>query len=434
MEFRPNLTSSDPFGNHLNDLFHRVDQSLKSRINEAGAAVDLKIQTAEDLDLALENVRNAYKDSLDCTIDKASSAVQEVFNKLNAMVQKFEQSVQEDMGPLIDEAQQLVDSLPFSYYQPKLSYVSRYLVIDDVANHVSLVIFKGNFPKAGTQGFEPSLTVSDHACRLVKSDKQSLTFQVPQNIFKDSPQEHFSYQMGALQVPWDAGWILSNKTQFDYKVCLGALPQIAGQGYVVYLSDDQGKRIEEFEMNWKDSKLLEPKENEKISYISFTDYNKVTRELLSIFSPIDHQPILQYSVEKNGAWKIWAEPPKDLSALSEKIPEEKITVEVEVKVEEKITEEVKVVAEEGVSSTDPVIVQEQTPVVSYPSILGTRLYELYSLLTNWRSSEQSASLLGDAEKLKDQLITSTITSEDAANQIEELSKSVALLQSTQGTS
>lgn len=422
MEFRPSLVSSDPFGNLLNDLFNRVDQSLKSRIDDdADATIDLKIQTAEDLDLAIENVKNAYKDSLDCTIDKASSAAQDVFNKLNAMVQKFEQPVQEDMGPLMDEAQQLVNSLSFNSNQPTLSCHSRYLVIDDVTNHVSLVTFKGNFPSSGTQGFEPSLTVSGHSCRLVKSDKQSLTFQVPQGIFKDAPQRHYSYQIGALQVPWDAGWLRSNKTQFDYKVCLAALPQIAGKGEVVYLSDlSKQARKEEFEMNWRDSKLLEPKEKEKISYFSFTDYKKVKQVLPS------PKTTLQISVEENGSWRIWAEPPKDLCALSEKIPEEKIAVKV------------KVAVEEGVSSTDAETVQEQTPVVSYPSMLGSKLYELYSLLTNWRSSplsEQSDSLLKDAESLKKKLSQSAISPEEAATQIDLLTQSVNLLhESRQGSS
>jgi hypothetical protein len=413
MEFRPNLASSDPFGNLLDDLFHRVDKSVKSKIDDADAAIDLKIQTAEDLGLAIENVKNAYKDSLECTIDKTSSAVQEVFNKLNDMVQKFE--TQEEMSQLMDEAQQLVSNLSFSSKQPKLSSLSRYLVIDDATNHVSLVTFKGNFPYSGTQGFEPSLTFSDHKCHLVKSDHQSFTFHVPQGIFKEFPRTHYSYQIGALQVPWDAGWFLSHKTQFDYKVCLGALPQTAGKGSVVYLSEQE--RVEDFEMNWKDSKLLEPKANEKVSKVFFTDYKKVKQEYGE--ASIDHQHILQISVEENGSWKIWAEPPKDLCALSEKPPEEKIALEVNDAVKE------------GVTSIDPEIIQEQTPVISYPIVLQNKLFELYSLLTTWTSSsslsEQSANLLEDAEKLKGQLSQSVLSPEDAANQIEKLSQSMMSL-------
>ncbi len=235
------MMSNGLFGNLLDGLFNRVDQSIKDSIAHAkNAAIELEIETARELSLAIENAKNAYKDSLDYTIDKVSQSAQKAFNQLDSMVQKFEQHIDDEMDKLMLEAQQLVNSLPLTSKQPQVTRTQpRYLVVDDVANHVSLVIFKGNFPCSAKKGFEPTLTFSNRSCPLANSDTQSLTFQVPQAIFKDSVESHYSFQIGALQVPWDDGWLWSHKTQFDYKVCLGAIPKIAGKGFVEFVSKEE---------------------------------------------------------------------------------------------------------------------------------------------------------------------------------------------------
>lgn len=73
------------------------------------------------------------------------------------------------------------------------------------------------------------------------------------------------------------------------------------------------KRTEEFEMNWKDQKLLEPQGNEVISKVVFDNYIGVHQEF---GAPDIDGGTLKVVAEGNGKWKVWAEPPKDLQIAS----------------------------------------------------------------------------------------------------------------------
>jgi len=74
-------------------------------------------------------------------------------------------------------------------------------------------------------------------------------------------------------------------------------------------------RIENFDINWKDSKLLEPKSNEYINKVVFYAYDGSQQ---SFGKPdLSDRSVLKTEAEGNGKWKIWAEPPKDLQLDAE---------------------------------------------------------------------------------------------------------------------
>lgn len=148
------------------------------------------------------------------------------------------------------------------------------------------------------------------------------------------------------------------------------------------------ERKKDYKLNWKDPIDFKPESKEKIK-VSFTDYNKVTQEYTK--SSLDNKHILQIQ-EENGAWKIWAERPKDLAALSELAP-----------VEEK---------EISTTPSEPV---SDAPVNNYSQDLMQKFYDLLSALS-WKSSP----LLEDAEKLKEELEKSMISPDDAKGKVEDL--------------
>ena len=233
------IGASPTFGSLLDGLFSQVDDTIQQALQNAkDAGVELELEAGREIALAIENAKNAYKDSLDYTIDKVSVAAKNAFDRLSSMVDKFQKTTGNELKDLEIQAQQLLNTLPFSSKQPQLSNVTpRYIVVDDVARD-SLVTFKGNFPYSAKAGFEPSLDFSGNKCLLVDSNTQSLTFQIPPSAFKDAPKNQYSYKTGNLQVPWDDGWVMSHKTEFDYKVGLGALPQTAGTGSAEYVAHD----------------------------------------------------------------------------------------------------------------------------------------------------------------------------------------------------
>ena len=247
----PRLSLS--FGGLIDGLFNRVDKTVNNAVQEAkNALIEAEIETGRELELALDQVKNFYRDQLDYTLDKVNKAAVDAFNRLDTLVQSFEKDIDRKLEEIAANAQQLINSLPFASKQPQLTSVKpRFIVINDLA---SLVVFKGNFPWSAKPGFEPSLTFAGKKCAFVDSSTQSLAFKVPHSAFENDPAEKYSFTTGTLQVPWDEGVLWSSKTEYDYKVGLGALPKLAGKGYVEYVShskvrDTQGHSSDHIPIN-----------------------------------------------------------------------------------------------------------------------------------------------------------------------------------------
>ncbi len=311
------------FGDDIKKLFKKVDDALEKATQGAiKAGIELEIGAGLEIENAIEQVKNAYRDELNVTTDKISKAAKVAFDDLKTMVEKFLKATNDELAELESEAQQLVDQLPFSNPRPLLRKVHpRFLVIDDLAR-ASLVIFKGNFVSSGTPGFTPSLVFANKVCYLVDSNNQSLTFQVPHTAFNDTTANQYSYKTGELTIPWDDGYIFSHKTQSVFQVGLSALPYWAGYGTVLYRSSI-ADRLQNFYVNWKDCQLLIPQPNEAILYLAFVDYKGNRNE----YASPELSGILKIAAEGNGIWKIWAEPPEELGLnakedLSEKFAEQ----------------------------------------------------------------------------------------------------------------
>lgn len=531
MKINTNLAPLDGFfGNLLDGLFNRVNSTIQKAIDEATTAgIELEIDAGKEIDLAIQNVKNAYKDDLNYTIDKVGKAAQGAFNQLDSMVQQFEQQVGSEMNTLMVQAQQLVNSLPFSSKQPQLTSLQpRYLVIDSLATS-SLVTVKGNFPASAKTGFTPSLTFGNTPCSLVDSSTKSFTFQVPHQIFSDAQQNRYSFTTGNLQVPWDNGWwFLSHKTEFDYKVGLGALPQVAGQGSVTYRSTETippaaslphtscqhqtnnnpdtvlaeffpdadwaidvtqqvvlhtqlnhkdenpglteivsiapdkivvkifpkpggvlttwvdfhefppatvkvNDRVENFEMNWKDAKLLQPQGDEAIYQVNFTNYAEHVEPFAA--PEVGSQNTLQIIAESGGVWKIWAQPPIDLTLTMEQVPaqvREKLVLLQQLdhlRTLANVPKELRIVPAGLVSLANRTVVehklsstQTESSSATYSYQLGKEVQKLSEEIESFGSQEST--LLDDVNKLKEALSQQKIDEKTAKSQLQELKASL----------
>jgi hypothetical protein len=420
-------TASAPtFGGLLGGLWDQVNGTIQQAADDLkNAGLELEMEAGKEIGLAIENAKNAYKDSLDYTMDKVSKEANDFFNRLNGMVQKFQNQIDSDMADLKVEAQQIVNTLPFASKQPQLTSITpRYVVVDDVAK-VSRVTFNGNFPWSATVGFEPTLSFADKQCFLFNKTTQSFTFEVSNAAFAKENKEMYAFSTGKLVVPWDDGYFWSHKTQFEYQVGLGALPQIAGKVEVEYVDkgsdratqgkssppkfydgnqwypehwhtehldiypdpgwlidvtktpnliaqhvhgdhkqgiisvtpdkitveiglycksgEDIGKvwvhvdfsqwqyqpfehkRVETYEINWKDDELLKPQGHEVISQVTFKAYDGSTQKFAAPDN--SYRSVLKINAEGDGVWKIWAEAPRmtvaKALALKEQAKQEK---------------------------------------------------------------------------------------------------------------
>lgn len=402
------------FKQALDSLFDRVNNTIHQAVGDIkNAAVDVEIQAGAEISRSIEQVKNAYENELEKTVEKISVEAGKSFNALNSIVAIFEKKAIDEMNDLMSQAQQLTNKLPFTSKQPQVRNVNpRYIVINDIAK-TTFVTFKGNFFFAGTKEYEPVLNFGKNPCPLVDSTTESLTFQISQKDIIGHSKFAYTFNSGELSIPWDDGWILSHKKISLFRVGIGALPQVAGTGYVEYKSTetirteqhtlspmtlyngnlyydggrthwkeilvpfypkpgwlinpsvppvvacqvihgevkapeiiglsatgfflkinlyikdhakigqayinvgfneyiDQTKhnlRDEIFEMNWRDSKLLEPRGNEVISKVVFENYKGTKQELAA---PDISSGTLKAEAALNGKWKIWAEAPKEL--------------------------------------------------------------------------------------------------------------------------
>ena len=94
--------------------------------------------------------------------------------------------------------------------------------------------------------------------------------------------------------------------------------------WIVKDQTEDHKRTETCSLNWKDAKLLEPREGETISKVTFVDTNKVSE----VFdTPDQSRALVKIAAEENGKWKVWAVLPDDLktkfAALPKAMQEEK---------------------------------------------------------------------------------------------------------------
>jgi hypothetical protein len=67
-------------------------------------------------------------------------------------------------------------------------------------------------------------------------------------------------------------------------------------------------RTEEFEINWKDVKLLKPEAHEKISHLLFTNYRQMAKEYREPNEGSQNDLLVKNS--KDGAWEIQAKLPE----------------------------------------------------------------------------------------------------------------------------
>lgn len=81
----------------------------------------------------------------------------------------------------------------------------------------------------------------------------------------------------------------------------------------------ENRRKEDFAMKWSESKLLEPKGNEKVNKVIFDDYKGSHQEYAG---PDLKSGILKVEAEANGMWKVSAEPPQELTLKSEEFSAE----------------------------------------------------------------------------------------------------------------
>lgn len=218
-------------GDFLEGLFKDIEMTMQEIINNAENAVaQAEIEACREVTIAIENTKEAYKESLEFTIKEVNDAITNDLGQLFSMADQIAKKNMDKVSDLIKQAQQLVNSLPFSNKQPQLTSVRpRYIVPTNSSNPI-LILFDGNFFYSADKDCKPSFSVSNLSLPLVSSTTQRLMFSASNKNFPP-PLDLYSYNylVGNLLIPWKSGWIITQPETSQYNVFLGILPLSPGK-------------------------------------------------------------------------------------------------------------------------------------------------------------------------------------------------------------
>lgn len=233
-------------GTVLDGLMDKINGSIQNAINGVTYSVlTMEVEAGKQVAIAIQNAKEAYADSLNLTVDKVSKAITDKIDQLTNMVQIVEDNNKALLAQAAADAQQLVNTLPFSKQQPQLTTIApQYVAISSQADTV-LVKFSGNFPWSADKRYPTSFTMNGQTCPIFSNTTQALIYTVPVSAFTNTSLNKCAYVMGKLDVKWSNGWSwpLEKVSTAEYNTGIAVLPLSPGN-ITAYYSTSGLKRVE----------------------------------------------------------------------------------------------------------------------------------------------------------------------------------------------
>lgn len=238
----------------LDGLLKQVQNTMDAEIQNAhNSLIDAELFASQQITLAIDNAKNAYKDSLQFTIEKVNQKVLDDLNRIDGMVQEFQQKNAELLKGMSQKVQQFLNTLPFSNLQPQVTTTGpKYIVIGDQPE-INLS-FDGNFPgSANTALKKPTLSFNGTPLELTNMTTQNMVFRAPvAKLFPSNPssQTLHTYTVGTLEMPFDntpnLPWYkrvlgYTDTGVYSFRIMEQALPISPGTVTAVYTMDKQAE-------------------------------------------------------------------------------------------------------------------------------------------------------------------------------------------------
>jgi hypothetical protein len=229
-------TASGILSSFFDDLNTRLSAAINGAIqNASDNAERLIVQSGEEINLAIQNAMEAYKDNMELTIDKLDQSIQDVLNQLQTMVGQIESKSMDALGKITQASMDIISTLPFADKQTRFTKVSpQYIAISDRAATVKVSMI-GLFLFA--EKHIPTLSIQNSRCTVLGIGTTKIDFEVPVTSLVDqidSPTRTFTYVKGVFNAPWDSGWVLSKIEDAQYPLYLNILPSTPGPITITY--------------------------------------------------------------------------------------------------------------------------------------------------------------------------------------------------------
>lgn len=230
-----NLYSSPLDGLLLTAAFDKLTDQLNQAISDArNAGNSVAIEAGRQANIAIENAKNTYLESLNKTVDTLDPKIKGIIDQLQTVVNEVSSAVPATVNDAAKQAQQIVNSLPFREHEPQLTKVLPSFVVPAKKSYPARVEFNGNFEFAAKSGFTPTLMCQNKSFSPSENTTQKLVFLVNvDDLFTNaaaSSPDKYNYTTAKLQVPWQTtSWFFFHTDHHDqYNLIVGALPKSPG--------------------------------------------------------------------------------------------------------------------------------------------------------------------------------------------------------------
>jgi len=217
----------DP-GQLIGSLLDGLANEVTTIANNAAASGDAVVLAAAGaVGDAISNAESAFANDLNTGINNVSDSVRSVMNNLTDLVSKLKTSALEVLQAVTEEAQVLINSLPFANHNPQVrTHLPQFVGADFVSAPGATVnlIIKGNFFWVFHQDLTPKLKVNGQELQPTDKETTTLEFQVPGSAFGQPSPGKISRTTLELNVPYEEGRIFKSIHPGVFDLQVSVLP------------------------------------------------------------------------------------------------------------------------------------------------------------------------------------------------------------------
>lgn len=210
-------------GDPLGSIFADLSASVNSVIEKAGAQAQFTtLAAAGAAQDAIGQAESAYATQLDKTVGKLDQTTAQNVARLQSLVADLQSGGREAIVSAGMEAQQLVNTIPFTNKNPQVTSYSPRFVIPSNGGVVQLRI-RGNFVYAYQQKQTPTLVVDGTTYQPNLLTTQELGFAVPATAFPPSAAAPAPLSL-ELDTPYEHGKVFKTIRPGVFRLLLTSLP------------------------------------------------------------------------------------------------------------------------------------------------------------------------------------------------------------------
>ena len=227
------LTLAGLGGLTLNEALNSIADRVDSSIEKAGTVANgVVIRAGSEVSAEIDNLRAAANDVLGTSVKDLDSAIRDQLGEVVSDANLLESRTASDAQKLLQLAQGVTNTIPFSKTQPQVTSLSpNYAVFDpgDPQAFVQLVV-RGNFFDSALPGMAPSIIVNNKPLELIEVTTTHFIFNVPTSLFSLNASKPRPLVKLPITVPFNEKFLVffNSRREAHFTAALLALPPSPG--------------------------------------------------------------------------------------------------------------------------------------------------------------------------------------------------------------